>query len=128
MKPKLRYVELKTGYSDNGPAWIGLAEFSKSGQTVYFNGQAFRNIGGSGVAGNFIDVETSDEYWISAIKKDGNDRHWAGAGKVKIDRNVIDFYQSLVGTDWLNSSQFELIDILPTDKQKFSEIENRTMN
>lgn len=37
MKQELKYIELKTSYSDNGPAWIGYVEFSKSGQTIYFN-------------------------------------------------------------------------------------------
>lgn len=30
-------MELKSGYSDNGPAWTGRVEFSKSGQTIYFD-------------------------------------------------------------------------------------------
>jgi hypothetical protein len=30
------YIELKTGYQDNGPAWIGRVKFSKTGQTIYF--------------------------------------------------------------------------------------------
>ena len=44
MKPKLRYIELKSGFGDNGSAWIGMAEFSKSGRTVYFNGKALKNL------------------------------------------------------------------------------------
>lgn len=40
MKSKIMYIELKTGYSDNGPAWIGMVEFSKSGKTVYFDNKA----------------------------------------------------------------------------------------
>lgn len=30
MKSEIKYIELKTGYADNGPAWIGKVEFSKS--------------------------------------------------------------------------------------------------
>ena len=41
MQQKLIYAELKTGYSDNGPAWIGKAFFSKTGKSIYFNGQVF---------------------------------------------------------------------------------------
>ncbi len=33
----LRYIELKSGYSDNGPAWIGYVTPSKTGRTIYFN-------------------------------------------------------------------------------------------
>ena len=34
----LMYIELKTGYSDDGPAWIGYVKTSKSKKTIYFNG------------------------------------------------------------------------------------------
>ena len=42
----LRYVELKSGYADNGPAWIGYVTPSKSGRTLYFNGRALRKFKG----------------------------------------------------------------------------------
>ena len=32
----LMYIELKTGYSDDGPAWIGYVKTSKSKKTIYF--------------------------------------------------------------------------------------------
>ena len=42
----LMYIELKTGYSDDGPAWIGYVKTSKSKKTIYFNDHAFqKNIG-----------------------------------------------------------------------------------
>ena len=28
MLNQLKYIELKTGYSDDGPAWIGMVQFS----------------------------------------------------------------------------------------------------
>ena len=37
MAHDLMYIELKTGYSDDGPAWIGYVKASKSGKTLYFN-------------------------------------------------------------------------------------------
>ena len=40
----LMYIELKTGYSDDGPAWIGYVKTSKSKKTIYFNNHAFQNI------------------------------------------------------------------------------------
>lgn len=97
MKPSLIYVELKTGYSDNGPAWIGFSSSSKSGATVYFNGKAFKSLKGAGFYANFYDVETGDEYWISGVKKNGQDRHWAGGGKVEIDEDAIAPYLELMG-------------------------------
>ncbi len=129
MKPEIKYIELKSGFNDNGPAWIGMAEFSKSGRTVYFNGKAFKNTNAMGIdGGNHYDIETREEYWISGIKKNGTDRHWAGGGKIMIDRNVVDLYLSLVDFNVLDKKRFELVDILPTDKQKFSELENEKIN
>jgi hypothetical protein len=128
MKPELKYIELKSGFGDTGPAWIGMAEFSKSGRTVYFNGKALKNSNAQGIAGNYYDIENGDEYWVSGIKKNGTDRHWAGGGKIMIDRNVVDHYLSLVDFNVLDKKQFELTDIIATDKQKFAEIENQKLN
>lgn len=127
MKPELKYVELKSGYGDNGPAWIGIAEFSKSGRTVYFNGKALKNSNAQGIAGNYYDLENGDEYWISGVKKDGADRHWAGGGKIMIDRNVVELYLSKVNFSKLDERYYELTDIKKTDKQKFSELENEKL-
>jgi len=80
----LRYVELKNGYADNGPAWIGYVTASKSGRTLYFNGRALRKFKGQDRdcnGGNYCDMETAESFWISGVKKDGCDRHWAGSGK-----------------------------------------------
>ncbi|AFM02748.1 hypothetical protein Fleli_0265 [Bernardetia litoralis DSM 6794] len=128
MKPELKYIELKSGFGDTGPAWIGMAEFSKSDRTVYFNEMALKNSNAQGIAGNYYDIESRDEYWVSGIKKNGTDRHWAGGGKVMIDRNVVDLYLSLVDFNLLDKNRFELVDILPTDKQKFAELENEKLN
>jgi len=128
MKPELKYIELKTGFEDNEPAWIGMAEFSKSGRTVYFNGKALKNLNAQGIAGNYYDIESGDEYWISGIKKNGTDRHSAGGGKIMIDRNVVDLYLSLVDFNSLDKNRFDLVDILSTDKQKFAELENQKIS
>ncbi|MFC4632367.1 mannose-1-phosphate guanylyltransferase [Dokdonia ponticola] len=126
MKPTLKYIELKSGFGDSGPAWIGHVEFSKSGRTVYFNGKAFKNMNAMGVdGGNHYDIETRDEYWISGIKKNGTDRHWAGGGKIMIDRNVVGQYLEMVHFTTLDKNRFELVYVMPTDKQKFIAIENR---
>ena len=128
MKPELKYIELKSGFGDNGPAWIGMAEFSKSGRTVYFNGKALKNSNAQRIAGNYYDIENGDEYWISGIKKNGTDRHWAGGGKIMIDRKLVNEYLNLVDFNILDKKRFELTDILPTDKQKFAEIENQKLD
>ena len=60
----LMYIKLKTGYSDDGSAWIGYVKTSKSKKIIYFNDHAFqKNIG------NYIDIENGHEYWISGLKK-----------------------------------------------------------
>jgi len=40
---------------------------------------------GGGIYGNYICVETGDEYWISGVKKRDSNRHWAGSGRVTIE-------------------------------------------
>ena len=105
----IKYIELKTGYSDDGPAWIGRVKESKSGKTIYFNDHAFQRW--NGVSGNYYDVETDEEYWISGVKKNGHDRHWAGKGKVIIDRKVIDEYLKITGEKEIDLKRFEIQDI-----------------
>jgi hypothetical protein len=53
-------------------------------------------------------------------KKNGTDRHWAGGGKIMIDRNVVDQYLSLVDFNILDINRFELTDIIATDNQKLN--------
>jgi hypothetical protein len=69
VKQEIKYIELKTGFSDNGNAWIGLVSFSKSRKTIYFDGKAFQSLNGMGISGNYSEIETGNEYWISGVKK-----------------------------------------------------------
>ena len=85
----LKYIELKSGYSDDGPAWIGHVQISRAGRTLYFNGKAFKRCG-RGSGGNHRDPQTGERYWISNVKKDGSDRHWAGTGKITIEAAAVD--------------------------------------
>ena len=113
----IRYIELKTGYHDDGPAWIGSVKTSKTGKTMYFHDHAFQRCHGS--LGNYIDVETGDEYWISGVKKEGTNRHWTGSGKIIIDRKVVDAYLSIMGTPELDKARFtveEIEDVFPVDR------------
>lgn len=125
METEIRYIELKTGYSDDGPAWIGKVKLSKSGQTIYFNGKAFRK--GQSACGNYYDVETKEAYWISKVKKDGTDRHWAGHGKIFLDKNIVQEYLYTTGQKTVDSGRFELI-IIPEDYpvERIDKLENQT--
>jgi hypothetical protein len=111
MKYELLYVELKSGFSDNGPAWIGRGSRSKSGRTIYFNDQAFHPLGGQGIKGNYINIETRDEYWISGVKKNQEDRHWAGSGIIMIDEQVVEEYLTLVGSKNLDERKFKIVQL-----------------
>lgn len=118
------YIEHKTYQNDKGEAWIGEVEFSKTGQTAYFNNQAFKKLKSGGISGNHYDLETGDEYWISGVKKNGQNRHWAGSGKIKIDKKIIKEYLLMVDFEVIDKSNFEIVDIPKTDKSKFNNIEN----
>lgn len=109
MPRDLMYLELKSGFCDNGPAWIGYVKASKSGQTLYWNDHAFQKY--NGVGANYVDIETGEEYWISGVKKRGTNRHWAGSGVIQMDRRAVDEYLALTGQSQLPGNTFTLVDI-----------------
>lgn len=92
MKTRIMYIELKSNSNDRGPARIGRVRFSKSGSSVYYGQTRFETLKGGGVSGNYSNVDTGEEYWISGCKKNGQDRHWAGSGTVEIDDDVREEY------------------------------------
>lgn len=107
MEAELIYVELKSGFNDSGPAWIGNGFYNRTRKTVYFNGQVFHR--SKGISSNHIDLQSGDEYWISGVKKNGTDRHWAGSGTIKIDKSVIDDYLKLRGLTTLKKGKYEIV-------------------
>lgn len=123
----LKYIELKTGYNDNGLAWIGPVKLSKSGRTLYFNGRALKQTK-QAIAGNYFDMMTGEDFWVSGVKRDANDRHWAGSGKVLIEAAIVEEYLALVGRTELDKSRFMVIhDIRETNPADFLEAENRQL-
>lgn len=124
----LRYVELKTGHSDNGPAWIGYVVPSKSGRTLYFNGRGLMKLKGQrrgDSGGNYVDMETGESFWVSGVKKNGQDRHWAGSGKVLIEAAAVSDYLRAIGAKDLDTSRCQVSDsIVQTDIQKLSALAN----
>lgn len=105
----LMYIELKTGYSDDGPAWIGYVKTSKTKRTIYFNDHAFQKSISN--YSNYIDIESGEEYWISGLKKKESNRHWAGRGKVMIDHKAVNEYLTLIGEKELPLNLFEVIEL-----------------
>lgn len=121
----LRYIELKSGFGGNGPAWIARVRLSKSKTTVYFNGRALKKAKGGGVSGNYFDVESGEEYWISGVKKNGEDRHWAGSGHVLVEAAAVDEYLSLRSLQTLDMKCYKITgSIVQTDIEKFKKLEN----
>ncbi len=129
MTKLLRYVERCTGASHNGDAWIGYAETSKSGRTVYFNGRAFGRATGGGVSGNHYDVESGEEYWISGVKKRGTNRHWAGSGPIRIESIAVAEYLDLTGSSEIDTNVLEVVPLFPeTDKDRIRELLNEPLD
>ncbi|UFH33522.1 hypothetical protein LNP04_07385 [Chryseobacterium sp. C-71] len=123
MKSKIMYLENKSS-GHNGLAWIGFVEFSKTGQTIYFDGKALKKLKNPGINANHFDIETGEEYWVSGVKKNGQDRHWCGGGKIMIDRSSINEYLKLVDFDVVDEKYFIVIEFKKTNKTRFNELEN----
>lgn len=85
MNNELYYIEKKAGPNYDGPAWIGYVKKSRTYKTIYFNNKAFAKSG----HGDYVDIETGEGYWISRVKHNGEDRHWAGYGKIMIDKKAV---------------------------------------
>jgi hypothetical protein len=126
MKNRLIYVELKSGGADCGLAWIGIAGASKTGATVYSNGKAFKSLKGSGIGANYFDIETGEEYWISGIKKNNQDRHWAGGGDILIDQTAIKTYLEETGFRSLPSNLIPTTLALSKQQSQHSRLEHRS--
>jgi hypothetical protein len=124
----LMFVELKSGYHDDGPAWIGYVTQSKSGRTLYFNGRGLMKLKGQrrGVSGgNYVDMETGESFWVSGVKKNGQDRHWAGSGKVLIEATAVSDYLKTINAKSLDIPRIEITNsIVSTDIERLSRLAN----
>lgn len=79
--------------------------------------------GGSG--GNYVDMESGDSYWVSGVKKNGQDRHWAGSGKVLIEAAALSEYLKVTGAKTLDTSRCEVTNaICQTDIKRLSQLAN----
>lgn len=125
MRTEIKYLELKSGFSDNGPAWIGMVSFSKSGKTIYFDGKAFQSLNGTGISANYFDLESGNEYWISGVKKDMSDRHKFGGGKIFVEKRIFSDYLKIIGKSNLPKAEYELTEVeteIPIER--INEMEN----
>ena len=92
---RVMYIENKEGNIDGVDARIGWVRFSKSGMTVYYRGKTLKRNKRGGICSNHIDVETGEEYWISGIKKNAPNEHWAETTIVEVDQDAIEEYQKI---------------------------------
>jgi len=91
-KTRIMYIEDKSA-GLNGPARIGRVTFSKSGQSIHYQGRTFQRLGGDGYKATYFDSETGDHFWISGPRKDGQDRLYPSSSMpVEIDEDVRDEY------------------------------------
>jgi len=58
--------------------------------------------------GNYIDMETGESFWVSGVKKNGEDRHWAGSGKVFVEAAAVSDYLNEIGANTLDRSRYEV--------------------
>jgi hypothetical protein len=94
MKPRILYIECKSGDGISGPARIGRVTFSQTGTTLYYRGRQLQKMSRPGFKSNYFDVATGDEYWISGPKKRGGDRLYPGP--IEIDPDVRHEYWTLI--------------------------------
>lgn len=124
----LKYIELKSGFGGRGPAWIATVELSKSKTTVYFNGRALCRAKGGGLSGNYFDIETGEEYWVSGAKKNGEDRHWSGSGRVLVEAAALEEYLRFRNAQSLDPKHYEVAaSIAQTDVARLTELQNRLL-
>jgi hypothetical protein len=95
LKIRLLYVENKDGQINGATARIGWATFSKTGQTIYYRGRTLQKAKGGGVRGNFFDIASGEEYWVSGVKKRGSNVHPAESVTVEIDADALAEYRAL---------------------------------
>jgi hypothetical protein len=95
MQPRVIYVELKSGWNDDGPAWISRVTFSKTGRTVYFHGRALR-----GIKGGSVKATTATSRRVRSIGCPVRSETVAivtgGSGPVEVDDDVADGYDRLM--------------------------------
>ncbi len=96
---RVMYIENKNGLiDDRHSARIGWVRFSKTGNTVYYRNLVLNKIRGGGVRGNFEDATTGCEFWVSGVKKNGDNTHWAESVKVHIDEDAQGEYREITET------------------------------
>src|ERR1051326_4318829 len=75
--------------------------------------------------GNYIDMETGESFWVSGVKKNGRDRHWAGSGKVLVEAAAVAEYLKTIKAKTLDTSRYEVTNpIRQTDIERLARLAN----
>jgi hypothetical protein len=75
--------------------------------------------------GNYSDMETGESFWVSGVKKNGQDRHWAGSGKVLIEAAAVSDYLDTIKAKTLDKSRCEVTtSIVQTGIERLSQLAN----
>lgn len=94
---RIMFAQIKTGFgTDQGPSWICRVLFSKTWRTACLHGLTLRRH--QGIAGNFVDVDTGDEWWLSSPKRDRTDTRYSSQQPM-VDDDVLAEYK-----DFLNGA------------------------
>ncbi|WP_198669823.1 hypothetical protein [Cognataquiflexum aquatile] len=81
---------------------------------------------GKGINGNYFDLESGDEYWISGIKKDMSDRHKFGGGKILVEKRILNDYLKIINKSELSISDYEITEVETENPiERINELENR---
>ncbi len=104
---KIKFIELSSGSSHDGPAWVANVEFSKSGRTLYFDGRALKKE--LGTHSNYSDAETEEEFWVYDPQRDGLDRDNSKNGLAYVDDTIADEYARFLKVDALDPGKYEIV-------------------
>ncbi len=97
------YIELKTGYDGDGPAWISKVKYTKTEKGFHWHGRLLQQATISEredfgwTDGNYFDFDSGKAYWASGAKKNGKDRLDPEAGTLSVDEDVKTEYEQLIG-------------------------------
>ncbi len=73
----------------------GKSQCNSTGRTLYYRGQKFQSLKGTGFKSNYYNVDTGEDYWISGPKRGGREALYGGSTPIEIDEDVREEY-------WLN--------------------------
>jgi hypothetical protein len=101
-RTRIMYIELKTGYDGDGPAWISRVSYSKTEKSLRWKGRLLQHATADEreqygwTEGNYFDFESRRAYWASGAKRDGKDRLAPHEGKLTVDEDVREDYEKLL--------------------------------